>query len=69
MEGEVDDTKEPHLLLYDPVSFRSTAEESENDMRFVYCACCISYMLQDWSGVDTGKIFQYISQSQVCHSV
>ena len=50
-------------------SFRSTAEENENDMRFVYCACCISYMLQDWSGVDTAKIFHYISQSQVCHYV
>lgn len=52
-----------HLQL-DNGSFKSTAEESENDMRFVYCACCISYMLQDWSGVDTAKIFHYISKSQ-----
>jgi len=49
------------------VSFASTAEESENDMRFVYCACCISHMLQDWSGIDTERAFQYIVESQVIY--
>ncbi|XP_065911025.1 geranylgeranyl transferase type-1 subunit beta-like [Dysidea avara] len=52
------------VLQLDNGSFKSTAEESENDMRFVYCACCISHMLQDWSGIDTGKACQYIIQSQ-----
>jgi len=49
------------------ISFKSTAEESENDMRFVYCACCISHILQDWSGVDIEKTFDYISKSQVSY--
>ena len=31
-------------------SFVASAEEGENDMRFVYCACAVSYMLNDWSG-------------------
>lgn len=53
------------MCVYNAISFKSTAEESENDMRFVYCACCVSYILQDWSGVDTAKVFHYISQSQV----
>lgn len=53
------------VCVYNAISFKSTAEESENDMRFVYCACCVSYILQDWSGVDTAKVFHYISQSQV----
>ncbi|XP_073243213.1 geranylgeranyl transferase type-1 subunit beta-like [Porites lutea] len=44
-------------------SFRPTVEGSENDMRFVYCACCISYFLNDWSGLDTSKLVEYIRKS------
>jgi geranylgeranyl transferase type-1 subunit beta len=33
---------------------------SECDMRFLYCACAISYMLNDWTGVDTDKAVSYI---------
>jgi geranylgeranyl transferase type-1 subunit beta len=33
---------------------------SECDMRFLYCACAISYMLDDWTGVDTDKAVSYI---------
>ena len=33
---------------------------SEHDMRFLYCACAISYMLQDWRGVDQSKAVSYI---------
>ena len=33
---------------------------SEHDMRFLYCACAISYMLYDWRGVDKDAALQYI---------
>jgi len=29
-------------------------------MRFLYCACSISYMLNDWSGVDQDRAVSYI---------
>ena len=29
-------------------------------MRFLYCACVISYLLNDWSGVDIPKAVNYI---------
>lgn len=40
--------------------------ECENDMRFVYCAACICYILQDWSGMDIEKAVDYIQKSMVC---
>lgn len=46
-------------------SYYSTAEGSENDMRFVYCAACISYILSDWSAMDIDKTVEYIESSQV----
>lgn len=46
-------------------SFQPTADGSENDMRFIYCACCISYILNDWSGVDIPRVIQYIKKSMV----
>ena len=46
-------------------SFSSTAEGSENDMRFVFCACCVCYILKDWSGMDRDKTVDYIKKSQV----
>lgn len=30
-------------------------------MRFVYCACAISYMLDDWSGVDMPAVVRYVN--------
>jgi len=33
-------------------SFTATFDGSENDVRFLYSACCISYILNDWSSVD-----------------
>ncbi|GFN73747.1 geranylgeranyl transferase type-1 subunit beta-like [Plakobranchus ocellatus] len=44
-------------------SFVSVLEGSEYDMRFVYCASCICYMLNDWSGMDVDKAVSYIVQS------
>ncbi|TRY64803.1 hypothetical protein DNTS_004407 [Danionella cerebrum] len=44
-------------------SFPAVPEGSENDMRFVYCAVCISFMLDDWSGINTHSAIQYIRRS------
>uniref|UniRef100_UPI00398F1308 geranylgeranyl transferase type-1 subunit beta n=1 Tax=Pristiophorus japonicus TaxID=55135 RepID=UPI00398F1308 len=44
-------------------SFYAVPEGSENDMRFVYCATCICYMLNDWSGMNTKKAINYIRKS------
>lgn len=46
-------------------SFYSTTEGGENDMRFVYCAACVCYMLQDWSTMDRQKAADFIKSSQV----
>lgn len=46
-------------------SFCSTAEGSENDMRFVYCAACVCHMLGDWSAMDMEKAARFIKSSQV----
>lgn len=35
----------------------------EADMRFLYCACAVSYILNDWSGVDKDRAVQYITES------
>eukprot|EP00466_Bigelowiella_natans_P021159 jgi/Bigna1/91271/estExt_fgenesh1_pg.C_950001 len=40
------------------------ATSEEDDMRFMYCACAISEMLGDWSGVDKKKAVKYIQESQ-----
>merc|ERR1711959_552367 len=34
--------------------------DSENDMRFVYCAACISYMLDLWYAIDVELMWQFI---------
>ena len=41
------------------------SEDSESDMRFVFCASCICYMLDDWTGMNTQKATEYIKQSLV----
>jgi geranylgeranyl transferase type-1 subunit beta len=46
-------------------SYCCVPEGSENDMRFVYCACCISYVLDNWSGVDIDKAVVFIKNSMV----
>uniref|UniRef100_A0A671R207 Geranylgeranyl transferase type-1 subunit beta n=1 Tax=Sinocyclocheilus anshuiensis TaxID=1608454 RepID=A0A671R207_9TELE len=44
-------------------SFYAVPEGSENDMRFVYCAACICFMLDDWSGMDCQRAIDYIRRS------
>lgn len=41
-------------------SFRATLDGSECDMRFLYCACAISSMLGDWSGVDVERAVGFV---------
>jgi prenyltransferase beta subunit len=41
-------------------SFQCRSSGSENDMRFLYCACAISYIFQDWSGMDCNLACDYI---------
>lgn len=41
-------------------SYRSTFSLGECDMRFVYCACAISSLLNDWNGVNQEQALQYI---------
>ncbi|XP_054718149.1 geranylgeranyl transferase type-1 subunit beta-like [Uloborus diversus] len=44
-------------------SFRPLNVECENDMRFLYCASCICYILNDWSGIDKDRAVRYIKKS------
>ena len=44
-------------------AYRATLSESgEADVRFLYCACAISAILGDWTGVDKDVAVQYILQ-------
>ncbi|XP_042908207.1 geranylgeranyl transferase type-1 subunit beta isoform X2 [Parasteatoda tepidariorum] len=53
-----------HDLQLSDGSFRPMNLECENDMRYVYCASCICYILQDWSHIDVQKTVQYIKKSR-----
>ena len=44
-------------------SFRAALEGGENDMRFLYCAAAICYMLDCWEGMDTEAAFGYVISS------
>ncbi|CAG2120896.1 unnamed protein product, partial [Medioppia subpectinata] len=44
-------------------SFVPVVYEKENDMRFVYCATTVSYILNDWSAIDRQKIVSFIRNS------
>lgn len=46
-------------------SFTAMVLGSESDIRFLYCACCISTILNDWSGMDKTKAIDYIVKSIV----
>lgn len=46
-------------------SFSASVEGNEHDMRFVYCAAAICYMLNDWGKVDKVAMANYIKDSIV----
>ncbi|XP_068422727.1 geranylgeranyl transferase type-1 subunit beta [Clinocottus analis] len=50
-------------LQLDDGSFYAVPEGSENDIRFIYCAASICYILDDWSGMDVQKAIDYIRGS------
>eukprot|EP00897_Mesotaenium_endlicherianum_P003880 jgi/Mesen1/351/ME000001S02660 len=45
-------------------SFSPASVSMEADMRFVFCAAAISYMLEDWGGFDYCKALHFISRCQ-----
>ncbi|RKO85766.1 terpenoid cyclases/protein prenyltransferase alpha-alpha toroid, partial [Blyttiomyces helicus] len=45
-------------------SFECYWKAGESDMRFVFCACAISYVLNDWSGIDVEKCIEFIRKCQ-----
>lgn len=46
-------------------SFSASVEGNEYDMRFVYCAACICFMLNDWGQVNKSSMGRYIMDSIV----
>ncbi|KAJ3012962.1 Geranylgeranyl transferase type-1 subunit beta [Thoreauomyces humboldtii] len=44
-------------------SFAPYHGSTESDMRFLYCACVISHILDDWSGVDRDLATRYVLDS------
>lgn len=46
-------------------SFMAMVTGCESDMRFLYCASCVSAILDDWSGVDIPRAIDYILRSIV----
>mmetsp|Transcript_10780 Transcript_10780/g.14282 ORF Transcript_10780/g.14282 Transcript_10780/m.14282 type:complete len:260 (-) Transcript_10780:469-1248(-) len=63
-ENDGDDNDNDHENIGNG-SFQCIAVGSEHDMRFLYCATSISYMLNDWSGIDIDRACDYI---QACRS-
>ncbi|KAJ3321194.1 Geranylgeranyl transferase type-1 subunit beta [Boothiomyces sp. JEL0866] len=45
-------------------SFSPTVDSTESDMRFLFCACAISYILNDWSGINIDLALDFIRKSQ-----
>lgn len=39
----------------------------ENDMRFIYCASAICYILNDFSTINVDKMVEFILKSLVCY--
>lgn len=52
------------LLQQENGSFVPYIGTSESDMRFVYCACAIAFMLDVFDAFDTNKLISYILDSQ-----
>ncbi|KAJ3341799.1 Geranylgeranyl transferase type-1 subunit beta, partial [Kappamyces sp. JEL0680] len=44
--------------------FAPFLSSDECDLRFLYCACAISFLLNDWSGIDLSKALVFIRKCQ-----
>lgn len=42
-------------------SFRATLSDGECDMRYLYCACAVSALLNNWSSVDKDRAVSFIT--------
>lgn len=45
--------------------FTAAKEGTESDMRFLFCAASICYILNDWSGMDIERSKKFILDSLV----
>ncbi|CAO3570633.1 unnamed protein product [Mortierella alpina] len=45
-------------------SFVPCLTDCESDMRFTFCAAAVSYMLNDWSGINKASMLQYVRDCQ-----
>ena len=45
-------------------SFLSTLTSNDYDLRFMYAACAISFLLNDWSGINIEKAVEFILACQ-----
>lgn len=45
--------------------FAAAKDGTESDMRFLFIAASISYILNDWSGMDIDKAVSFIKESMV----
>ncbi|KAI7904846.1 terpenoid cyclases/protein prenyltransferase alpha-alpha toroid, partial [Cokeromyces recurvatus] len=52
------------LLQQEDGSIAPSFQSLERDVRFIYCACSISYILNDWSGINIDKTVEHIKQLQ-----
>ncbi|CAF1511989.1 unnamed protein product [Adineta steineri] len=43
-------------------AFLATRLSTESDLRFVYCACAVAFILNDWSGIDKDSCTKFILQ-------
>ncbi|KAH1005799.1 hypothetical protein HUJ04_006715 [Dendroctonus ponderosae] len=50
-------------LQLDDGSYKGAIDGAESDMRFVFCAAAISYILNNWSGIDIEKMLDFILKS------
>ncbi|CAF0826764.1 unnamed protein product [Brachionus calyciflorus] len=41
-------------------SLTATSQDYENDVRFLYSACCICYILNDWSFIDIERAYSFL---------
>lgn len=45
--------------------YKAAKDGTEHDMRFLFCAASICYVLNDWSGMDIDKAVTFIKNSIV----
>lgn len=49
--------------------YTASKDGTESDMRFLFCAASVCYILDDWSGMDTERAIDFILKSIVCFKI